>query len=112
MPSRLALGNNTNASARFDALFRVIARLSCMIRARRQAGFPGGWGVTRRFRRESDCGGGGGGASAVVVGVSPAQRRRLRSVAPLEPRPDSGCPGGGGDDDDDGASAVGGAFSE
>jgi hypothetical protein len=31
MPSRLALGSKTKASARFDALFRVIVRHSCMI---------------------------------------------------------------------------------
>src|SRR5260370_25705295 len=30
MPSRFALGNNTNAIARFEALLRVMARLSCM----------------------------------------------------------------------------------
>src|SRR5579859_1071624 len=30
MPSRLALGSKTKASARFEALFRVMVRLSCM----------------------------------------------------------------------------------
>src|SRR5882762_136117 len=30
MPSRLGLGNSTKASARFEALLRVIVRLCCM----------------------------------------------------------------------------------
>src|SRR5260370_5471153 len=30
MPSRLALGNSTKASARFEALCRVMVRLSCI----------------------------------------------------------------------------------
>src|ERR1022692_1371730 len=54
MPSRLSRGNNTNAIARFEALFRVIARLSRMgsglnigrvslTHGRQPAGFGEGW---------------------------------------------------------------------
>src|SRR5256885_11800031 len=55
MPSRLARGNSTKASARFEALLRVMLRLSCILSLRRVFGWeivghrrqPAGFGQSR-----------------------------------------------------------------
>ena len=87
MPSRFARGSSTKASARLDALFRVMVRLSCM------ADQGTGGGVFAIADRGQAAGFGEGG---IQRAMRPARRRHLRRrrfvgsaspslVWPLEP---------------------------
>src|SRR5207302_418369 len=71
MPSRLARGNNTKASARLDALFRVMVRLSCIISGQRAVAAAGRneLAAGHRFGRESDSKGDAAGVAGAIFAV-------------------------------------------
>src|SRR5712672_2297092 len=86
MPSRLALGSSTKASARLEALLRVMVRLSCM--SQRGEGVTAWTPEGRRSAAEAirpsrptwGCGGDVRGGGGTICGVAEGQRRRRRQL--------------------------------
>jgi hypothetical protein len=81
-------GNRTKASARFEALRRVMDWQSASLTGRRAAGLPGGAVAGRRSRRGWGCGrggcagGGGGGGGVRPRGSRPPLLRRHPAQGP------------------------------
>src|SRR5689334_10253082 len=99
MPSRLALGKSTNASARFDALFRVIARLCSMLRVTDRAAAQSVVVVNLRFPPGSGCEVDARGDVA-FCGDSVVLHCQWRRFAQRSTRRGSRLRRDGGDDDD------------